>query len=148
MRTFSNTDQFRSFMKKEADRLGISINNAYTTYISRILLQKLAKYNDGNILVKGSSAETAYLGRLVRGITDVDLAVMGSMEDNKNLIKIFMSDETVSDFRFKLVREPKVTPTGIYQMSLESAFDKTRQPLGVDFQENYDRLIDRKIFTY
>lgn len=146
MRTFSNTNQFRAFMKRESERLGISINNAYTTYISRLLLQKLAKYNDGNILVKGSSAETAYLGRLVRGITDVDLAVMGPIDANIDLIKRFTEDETVSDFKFKLVREPKITPTGIYQMSFESVFDKTRQPLGVDFQENYNRLIDRKIF--
>ena len=147
MQHFSNSNQFRAFMKKEADRLGISINSAYTTYISRLFLEKLSKYNNGMVLVKGSSAETAYLGRLVRGITDVDLAVLGSIETNLGLIRTFMEDETVSDFKFKLVKEPKVTPTGIYKMSLESQFDKTRQPLGVDFQDNYNRLIEKQVRT-
>ena len=75
MQTFRNSDQLRSFMKKESSRLGISIKNAYSTYISRLFLEKLAKYNNGYVLVKGSSAETAYLGKLVRGITDVELAL-------------------------------------------------------------------------
>ena len=82
MKKFSNTDQLRSFIKKESNRIGISIANAYTTFVSRAFLEKLAKYNNGHILVKGSSAETAYLGRLVRGITDVDLAILGSIQEN------------------------------------------------------------------
>ncbi|MBR3210778.1 MAG: nucleotidyl transferase AbiEii/AbiGii toxin family protein [Bacilli bacterium] len=144
MKSFSNTDQLRSFMKKESDRLGISIGNAYTTYISRAFLERVSKYNNGHVLVKGSSAATAYLGRLVRGITDVDLAMMGSIEENDDLIRYFMEEEPTSPFSFQLVRDPKVTPTGIYQMSFESTFDKTRQPLRVDLQENYNRLIERE----
>lgn len=147
MQKFSNTNQFRSFMKKEADRLGISIQNAYTTYVSRLFLEKLSKYNNGMVLVKGSSAETAYLGRLVRGITDVDLAVLGPIEANLDLLKLFVEDESISDFKFKLVREPKITSTGIYKMPFEASFDKTKQPLGVDFQENYDRLIEKQVRT-
>ena len=145
MQQFRNTDQLRAYMKKEANRLGISIQNAYSTYISRLFLEKLSKYNNGMILVKGSSAETAYLGRLVRGITDVDLAVIGSIDANMDLIKTFTQDETVSDFHFKLVREPKITQTGIHKMSFEAQLDKTRHLLGVDFQENYDRLIEREV---
>ncbi len=147
MQHFSNSNQLRSFMKKESDRLGISIRNAYSTYISRLFLEKLSKYNNGMILVKGSSAETAYLGKLVRGITDVDLAVLGSIEENEDLIRAFVNDERISDFTFRLVREPKITPTGIYKMSFEGCFDRTKQPLGVDFQENYDRLIERQVRT-
>ena len=147
MRHFSNSNQFRAFMKKEADRLGISINSAYTTYVSRLFLEKLSKYNNGQVLVKGSSAETAYLGRLVRGITDVDLAGIGPIETNLDLMKTFVEDTSISDFKFKLVREPKVTPTGIYKMAFESSFDKTKQPLGVDFQENYNRLIEKQVRT-
>lgn len=147
MQKFSNTNQFRSFMKKEAERLGISIQNAYTTYVSRLFLEKLSKYNNGIVLVKGSSAETAYLGRLVRGITDVDLAVLGPIDANLDLLKLFVEDKSISDFKFKLVREPKITPTGIYKMPFEASFDKTKQPLGVDFQENYDRLIEKQVRT-
>ena len=145
MQKFRNSNQFKAFMKKEAQRLGIGITGAYTTYMARVLLEKLSKYNDGNILVKGSSAETAYLGRLVRGITDVDLAVLGPIEANMELLQSFLNDETISDFRFKLSREPKVTPTGIYKTTLEADFDKTKQPLGVDFQDNYGRLIEKQV---
>ena len=147
MQTFRNTDQLRSFMKKEAERLGISIQNAYTTYISRLFLENMSKYNNGCVLVKGSSAETAYLGKLVRGITDVDLAVLGPIEANIDLIYHMVNEKTREGFSFKLAKPPKVTPTGIYKMSFESSFDKTRQPLGVDFQENYERLIERQVRT-
>ncbi len=147
MQYFNNSNQLKAFIKKEADRLGISVPNAYTTYFSRLFLEKLSKYNNGNILVKGSSAETAYLRQLVRGITDVDLAVLGSVQENDALLKTFIQDETISDFRFKLIKEPKITPTGIYKVSFEGQFDKTRQHLGVDFQENYDRLIEKQVRT-
>ncbi|MBP5679074.1 MAG: nucleotidyl transferase AbiEii/AbiGii toxin family protein [Bacilli bacterium] len=145
MQKFRNSMQFASFMKKEASRLGISLRNAYTTYISRVFLEKLSKYNNGLILVKGSAAETSYLGELVRGITDVDLALLGPIEFNTGLLSSFVNDETISDFHFKMVREPKVTSTGIYKMSFEAQFDKTRQPLGVDLQENYNRLIEKQV---
>lgn len=147
MQSFHDSNQFRAFMKKEASRLGLSVPNAYTTYISRILLQKLSKYNDGNILVKGSSAETAYLGKLVRGITDVDLAVLGPIELNMELVQSFIEDETISDFKFKMARPPKVTQTGIYKMAFEGCLDKTKQQIGVDFQDNYGRLIEKEVRT-
>lgn len=147
MQNFSNSNQFRAYMKKESDRLGISINNAYTTFFSRILLEKLSKYNDGKVLVKGSSAEIAYLGRLVRGITDIDIATIGPIETNVELIRAILDDKTISDFNFKLAKRPKVTPTGIYKMSFESSFDKIRQTVGIDFQENYNRLIEKEIRT-
>ena len=144
MQRFRNSNQFRAFMKKESDRLGIGINNAYTTFMSRVLLEKLSKYNKGQILVKGSSAETAYLGKLVRGITDVDLALLGPIELNAELLTSFINDDSISDFKFKLTRPPKVTNTGIYKMAFEADFDKTKQPLGVDIQENYNRLIQKE----
>lgn len=148
MQTFTNSNQLKAFMKKEANRLGISINNAYSTYISRLFLERLSKTNDGMVLVKGSSAETAYLGKLVRGITDVDLAVLEPIGEVAPVLgNALRQDENSSNFQFRLVREPKITPTGIYKMSLSAEFDKTKQPLGVDVQENYDRLIEREVRT-
>ncbi len=147
MQTFKNSQSFRAFMKHEADRLGISIQNAYSTYTSRLFLEKLAKYNDGYILVKGSSAETAYLGRLVRGITDVDLALIGRIEENTGLLEALIKDDTISDFKFNLRREPKITQTGIIKMPFVAEFDKTKQPLNADLQENYNRLIEKQVRT-
>lgn len=145
MQTFSNSNQLRAFMKKEANRLRININNAYTLYLSRLFLERLSHYNDGMILVKGSSAETAYLGRLVRAITDVDLALLGPIQDSVPTVKAAMEEQDRSGFQFKLSKDPKVTPTGIYKISLSGEMDKTKQALGVDLQENYNRLIEREV---
>lgn len=48
------------------------------------------------------------------------------------------------DFKFSIKKEPRVTNTGIYKLSFELAFDSIRQPLSVDFQEEYSRLIEPK----
>ena len=147
MQTFRNSDQLRSFMKKEANRLGISVQNAYTTYLSRLFLESVSKYNTGAVLVKGSAAETAYLGKLVRGITDVDLAMVAPFEEGIEPIAATVNNETPNGFQFKLSKAPNVTPTGIYQMHFEADFDRTRLSLGVDVQESYNRLIERQTRT-
>ena len=134
MLTFNNNMQFRAYMKKEAERLGISTNGAYSTFFARSLLDKIAKYNDGSILVKGSSAETAYIGALVRGITDVDLALMGPVQANLELFNYILNDDS----------EPKKTQTGIIQTTLTSSLYGVDQTIKVDLQENYNRLIKRE----
>ena len=45
---FRNLDQEKSFMKKEAKRLGITPMATYTTYYARKLLEKLALINNGD----------------------------------------------------------------------------------------------------
>lgn len=142
MKKFKNSNQLRSFMKKEASRLNISISNVYSTFVARSFLERLSKHNSNVILIKGSSAEIAYLGRLVRSITDVDLATLNTLKINEKLFSTILNDEVEDYFNFKLIKEPKKTPTGVYKMSLETHFDKTRQPLSIDFQENYNRLIE------
>ena len=144
MDRFSNRDQLRSFMKKESQRLGISIKNTYSTFISRSFLEKLSQNPDKKlILVKGSSAETTYLGRLVRGITDVDLASIHSLEFNKSLIESFIDDQKVNGLDFKMKKDPYTTPTGIYKFTFSANLEKMNETLNVDFHENYDRLIER-----
>ena len=147
MKKFKNTDQMRSFMKKESTRLGIGIKNVYTTFVSRAFLEKLAKCNPGTILVKGSSAETAYLGKLVRGITDVDLACCENLEVNLDYLRCVLEDNDTNNLKFSLSKKPYTTPTGIHKYSLEASLDKTKQPLGVDLQDNYGRLIEKTVQT-
>lgn len=132
----------KSFMKKEARRLNVNIHKVYSTFVARSFLEKLSKYNDDAILVKGSSAEVAYLGRLVRSITDVDLASVKNLEVNYDIFNRVFQDGQEGELRFKIVREPKRTLTGIYKIGLEARFDQMRQPFGVDFQEGYNRLIE------
>lgn len=132
----------KSFMKKESERLKINIHKVYSTFVARNFLEKLSKYNEDAILIKGSSAEVAYLGRLVRIINDVDLASVKDLEVNYDIFNRVFQDGQEGDLRFKVVREPKRTLTGIYKIGLEASFDQMRQPLGIDFQEGYNRLIE------
>lgn len=144
MARFHNSNQMKAFMKKESIRLGMNIKNIYTTFTARILLEKLSKHNKGTILVKGSSAETAYLGRPVRGITDIDLATLGPIEANVEYLEATLLDDSTDGIKFYLSKKPKTTPTGIYKTGVEARFDKMRQPLGIDIQENYQRLIEKE----
>ena len=145
MERFRNSEQFKAFIKKEAKRLNISIPNAYSTFLSRSFLEKLSKKDtDKSILVKGSSAETSYLGELVRGITDADLASTTSIELNIPVLRKIINSETINDIKFSLNKKPSVTKTGIYKFSYDADMDKVKNSLNVDFQDNYIRLIEKK----
>lgn len=145
MERFKNSDQFKAFIKKEAKRLNISIPNAYSTFISRTFLEKLSrKDTDKSLLVKGSSAETAYLGDLVRGITDVDIASTTSIALCVPTFRKILDSEYVNDIKFSLNKVPSISSTGIYKFSFDADIGKVKNSLHVDFQDNYIRLIEKK----
>lgn len=139
---FRNADQLKSFLKKESKRLNISITNVYNTFFAREFLYRLSKHNQEEILVKGSSAEITYLGRLVRAITDIDLASLYSYSEAMPVLLDTMSDLGYSNITYQLSSHISRTPTGIYKLSLESTFNTIKQPLGIDFQDHYNRLIE------
>lgn len=89
---FKNSNQMKAFMKKEAVRLNMDIRNIYTTFVARCILERLSKSAADKILIKGSSAEIAYLGRCVRAITDIDIAITTILEDRINLITSILID--------------------------------------------------------
>ena len=62
MQKFTSINQMKSYMKKEAKRLNMSVSSVYSTFVARCLLKRISKYNLEDILIKGSSAEIAYLG--------------------------------------------------------------------------------------
>ena len=70
---FDNDDKLKAFLKKESARLGISINNTYNTYFSKILLERISAMSYDELLVKGSFSELAHLNEMTRPITDIDL---------------------------------------------------------------------------
>lgn len=146
MKTFKNSDQMKSFMKKESARLNISISNVYSTFLARSILCRISKYDDHSIIVKGSSAEISYLGRLVRAITDIDLTSEKSYIENKFLFDWILKDDKCDNFDLSFLNfEPKRTRTGIYKMPIIGKFDKILQPIGIDFQEKYNRLIEPQL---
>lgn len=141
---FRNSDQMKAFMKKESRRLNISINNVYSTFIARTILERISKYNNQKVLIKGSSAEIAYLGRLVRAITDLDIATLDSLENSAEyLTDVFKHNDDNFDLsmRKKLIQ----TKTGIYKLAIDAKFDKINQHISMDIQDNYSRLIEPEL---
>lgn len=142
MQKFTSTNQMKSYMKKEAKRLNMSVSSVYSTFVARCLLKRVSKYNLEDILIKGSSAEIAYLGRAVRAITDIDLASLTSFEDNIELLTDILDDEFPDQFKFQLSKEVTTTKTGIHKISLNANYENLKQNIGIDYQEYYNRLIE------
>lgn len=141
MDRFTNSNQMKAFMKKEAKRLNISIGNVYHTFVARCFLKRISQYDNHEILVKGSAAELSYLGRLVRSVVDIDLATVNSCNEAMSIFTDCVRTKDIDVFNMKL-EGIRRTPTGIYKLTLHADFDKISQPLGVDFQEHYNRLIE------
>lgn len=139
---FKNSNQMKAFMKKESKRLNMSISNVYHTFLARELLEKVSKKNNELVLVKGSSAEISYLGSLVRSITDVDLAGLKGLDINKDFIRDILLDNDGYQIKFSLAKKPFITNTGIYKLSCKGNFDQMKQDINVDFQTDYNRLIE------
>ncbi len=138
MKEFRNNHQFKSFMKSESERLNIRISNVYSTFMARTILHRISNKNK-NILIKGSSAEIAYLGLLVRAITDIDVAIENSYLDQlADIYGINNSDI----FDMKLIKEPYRTRTGIYKFSNEMHYKESKTSIMMDLQEGYARLIE------
>lgn len=146
MKEFISDDSLKAFLKKESKRLGINISNVYSTYFSRLLLDKLSKYNNKEVIVKGSFAQFVHLQKFVRPITDIDLAsveghhapilvLLNAMCDSKN-------KEMVFNFRSKPYQKED---TGIYKIPLVVDFGKIHQPLNIDYRENHPCIYERQI---
>lgn len=139
---FENSNQLKSFLKKESIRLNISITNVYNTFFAREFLYRLSKHNQEDILIKGSSAEIIYLGKLVRAITDIDLASLYNYNEVMPVLVDTMEDLGTSNITYHLSNNIFKTPTGIYKLSLEANFGTIKQHVGIDFQDKYHRLIE------
>jgi len=139
---FKNENQFKAFIKKEAERLDISMINAYKTFVARTLLERISKYNDNSFIIKGSVAEASYIGRLLRCLTDIDIATLDDFYNNYNLFNDIITDTTNDLFLFKYLTNIKRRYSGIYKISLSAQFKSFKQPISIDVQDNYQRLIE------
>ncbi len=142
MLEFKDNNQFKSFMKKESKRLNININNTYITYISRRLLEKICTINPYAFLIKGSAAETIYLGKMIRAIVDLDIASLNSFEENEYNLDLLFQEHKFDQFNYSLNKDIEISNTGIYKISTVAKFGKIKQPIGIDYQANYNRLIE------
>ena len=142
----NNSEKLKAFLRKEMNRLNISSTNIYRTYFARKLLERISEYNDGEIIVKGSSAQIAYIGSLVRAITDIDLASINNY--NEAMPYISSAIQESNNLFFEFAKGFNRTKTGIYKISLMANYLGIKQNLNIDFQDNYNRLLEKKRLIY
>ena len=131
---FTNSNQLKSYLKKESNRTGISLVNCYNTFFARNLLQRISGLSYGQVIVKGSFSQMVHLGKMVRPVTDIDL-VSTTLDKNEALIVLFraMYTEDEKDIIYDLVTTPKITKTGVIKLRTVAKFDKIRHAMNIDF---------------
>lgn len=146
MQEFRNDDSLKNFLKKESSRLGINIHNIYSTYFSRLFLEKISKYNNKEVIVKGSFAQFVHLKKFVRPITDIDLASTNGHHDPILVMVEAMCDSVNDAMTFNFRGKPyQKKDTGIYKIPLLVEFGKIRQPLNIDYRENHPCIYEKQV---
>lgn len=139
---FKNLNQNKAFIKKEAQRLGISPKAAYSTYYSRYLLERIAQVNCGTLVVKGSFSQYVHLGSLSRPVLDIDLSSQMSHRVPINLLFASIYNSEDEHITFDISRMPYRTPNGVYKIPVIAKIkypgDSKEMivPISVDFKEN------------
>lgn len=145
---FKNLDQNKAFIKSEAKRLGISVGAAYSTYYSRILLERLSNINYGHLVVKGSFSQYIHLNELSRPVLDIDLS--SEQDHHLPLSLLFKAiyeseDEIVS---FDLTTLPRQTKNGVYKIPVVAKIEypnddrKILIPIPIDYKENNNVIFE------
>lgn len=139
---FENDDKLKAFLKKESKRLGISIKNTYSTYFSRVLLERINKLCYDELYVKGSFSELTHLGTMTRPVTDIDLvSTMNHHDPMIKLIEAMCGND--DEFEYDLSRIPIKTKTGIYKINIVANFGKIKHPISIDFQELSNTIYEK-----
>ena len=138
---FRNLDQEKSFMKKEAKRLGITPMATYTTYYARKLLEKLALINNGDLVVKGSFSQYVHLKELTRPVLDIDLSSTLSHHIPINILFAAIYDTFSNELTFDLSTTPRQTKNGVYKIPVVAKINYQGSkemviPVPIDFKDN------------
>lgn len=138
---FRNLDQEKSFMKKEAKRLGITPMATYTTYYARKLLEKLALINNGDLVVKGSFSQYVHLKELTRPVLDIDLSSTLSHHIPINILFAAIYDTFSNELTFDLSTTPRQTKNGVYKIPVVAKvkYEDAKEmviPVPIDFKDN------------
>lgn len=138
---FRNLDQEKSFMKKEAKRLGITPMATYTTYYARKLLEKLALINNGDLVVKGSFSQYVHLKELTRPVLDIDLSSTLSHQIPLEILFAAIYDSFSDELIFDLSTTPRQTKNGVYKIPVVAKvkYEDAKEmviPVPIDFKDN------------
>ena len=144
---FKNLNQQKAWMKKEANRLGITTNVAYTTYYSRVLLERLALIYRGLVVVKGSFSQYVHLKSLSRPVLDIDLSSRGDHNVPLNLLYESMYQIGDDAVTFDLGSLPHQTKNGVYKIPViaKVKYEGSKElviPVPVDYKENNKVIFD------
>ena len=147
MKNFKNDDSLRAFLKKESKRMGISIINTYNTYFSRILLERLSKYNNKQMIVKGSFAQFVHIRSFIRPITDIDLTSTIGHHDPILVLNQAMCDSINDKMNITFRKKPYQKNTGIYKIPLIVYYGKMAHPINIDYRENHPCIFEKQLKT-
>lgn len=141
-------DAHKAYMKKEANRLNISVNSAYSTYYSRKLLESLMKINYGDIVVKGSFSQFVHLGYLSRPVLDLDLS--SEIGHNLPILLLYRAIYGAGEkgVEYDISSVPKKTRNGVYKISgvVKVTDDVSSKemilPINIDYKENNKAIFE------
>ena len=141
---FQNSDQLKSYIKKESLKAGISYENCYNTFFARSLLSRLGNISYGELIVKGSFSQMVHMGEMIRPVTDIDLI---STTKNKNdtlimLFNAFYEEHPEDGIHFDLTSLPKTTKTGIIKIPIVAIFDNIRHSINIDFDPGVKSVLE------
>lgn len=147
---FKNLAQHKQFLKNEAKRLKISVGAAYSTYYSRLLLERLALINLGHLVVKGSFSQYVHLKELSRPVLDIDLSSLENHEKPLELLFKAMYEASDDIVTFDLSKPPYQTPNGVYKIPVIARikYPESKEiiyPINVDFKENNSVIFETQL---
>lgn len=143
-------DAHKAYMKKEANRLNISVNSAYSTYYSRKLLERLTKINHGDIVVKGSFSQFVHLGYLSRPVLDLDLS--SEIGHDLPILLLYRSiyEANEKGLEYDILSQPAQTKNGVYKIAAHVKVSdgiSPKQmdiPINIDYKENNKAIFEKQ----
>lgn len=141
---FSNDAKLKSYLKKQSDITGISVENCYNTFFARSLLSRLGNLSYGELIVKGSFSQMVHVGEMIRPVTDIDL-ISTTKDKNETLIMLWKAlyEENPEDgIHFDLTSLPKTTKTGIIKIPVVALFDKIKHNINIDFDPGVKSVLE------
>lgn len=136
---FSNSSNFKTYIKKKASSLNIDINYGYQNYLLQCVAQKISKskYKD-ELVYKGGFVLSSIIGIETRSTMDIDLTIKSksfSYDDLYNMFKEICSIEIECPFIFSIdhiSNEMNTKDENGYKVILLAKYDNLKFNVKID----------------
>ncbi len=145
---FYNSEKFKYYLRTEAARLNITPMNAYNTFFSRVLLERIVKVAENKLVVAGSLSQLIHLGRMIRPVTDIDM--FSRLSNEKEVIDILRAvfADSIEDLYFLLKDNYSVSSTGMLSLKCDAHFGSITHNIDLDinignsiiYEEDFKRV--------